>query len=578
MDPEKAEATLKSKPTITAVDPNFVLVPLSKRAFILVYIGLALAILLAALDQTIVSTALRAITADLKQQELIAWIGSAYLLTATSTSILYGKLADIFGRKAVIIFAIAIFELGSAICGAATSMTMLIVGRAVAGIGGGGIFSLVLIIISDIVSIQDRGKYQGIIGAVFGIASIIGPLMGGAFSDSISWRWCFYINLPVGVITLVTIILYLNFPSPEGSVSEKFRRIDWLGSFLCLATVLSLITPIQLGGSQWAWNSPQVITLLCLSLPLLAAFVYVEAKVATDPIIPGVIFVNRSVPALLVIAFCLGASFISAIYYISLFFQISFGDSATTAGLKTFPLVIGLVLLSISSGQYVSRYGKYTMFLYVGPVICVAGITLISTLTSTSPYVMQFFYLFIFGVGTGSLIQIRILALQASVDAPLIAVVTAISQFCQTLGGTVGVATTGAFFQNTFTANINNHPTLLSTLSTIGINDTSALLGIRPLLEARGLTEALNGLVESFEGAFGLAYKWILPFACLMFVMSLFVEQMVVRAPAAAKANGEKESKEEVEIVDEKVEQPKVLVSEETMVVVDTLPAEVSNS
>ncbi|KAJ3411118.1 hypothetical protein HDV05_002727 [Chytridiales sp. JEL 0842] len=532
-------------------DPTFVKVPLEKPKFILVFVGLTLAILLAALDQTIVSTALRAIATDLGGQDLIPWIGSAYLLTSTSTSALYGKFADIFGRKWVFVFAIVVFEIGSFICGAASTMTMLVIGRGVAGIGGGGIFSLVLIIISDIVSIQDRGKYQGIVGAVFGLASVIGPLIGGAFSDSVSWRWCFYLNLPVGAITVVAVLFFLNFPAPEGSIRSKLAQIDLLGSILLFLGVVCLITPIQLGGSIWPWESAQTLAMLIISVPILAGFIYVEMKVAKDPIIPPSLFVNRSVPALLLLAFSLGSTFISTIYYISLFFQISYGDSATTAGLKTFPLVVGLVFFSILSGQLVSRFGRYTPFLFIGSSICIVAIGLLSTLSSSSPFVIQLLYLFIVGCGIGNLVQIRVLAIQAAVPQDLIAVATAVSQFSQSLGGTVGIAITGTLFNNLFSSNLANFPALEAALTSPALiallqkaGSRGDPIGLRPFLEILGLTEALQGLVSAFEGAFQVAYRWILPFACLMLVCACFVKPTVIKKPAGDEEEGKEAAKE----------------------------------
>ncbi|KAJ3103139.1 hypothetical protein HDU97_010347 [Phlyctochytrium planicorne] len=538
-DPTDPESGALASPKDVApdrADPTEVKVPLPRSQFIAVFVGLALSILLAALDQTIVSTALKAIVADLGGQSLIPWIGSAYLLTATSFAALYGKFADIFGRKWVFLFAIVVFELGSLLCAVATSMTFLIVGRAVAGIGGGGIFSLVLIIISDIVSIQDRGKFQGIIGAVFGLSSVIGPLIGGAFSDNISWRWCFWINLPIGAITFVTVIFFLRFPSPEGSIVDKLVRIDYLGTALLTVAVTTLITPLQLGGTDWAWSSAQVIAMLCVSAVFWAAFVYVEVMVAKEAIIPPNLFMNRSVPALLIIAACLGSAFFSAVYYISLFFQVSFGQSATQAGIQTIPLVMGVVLLSIVSGQLVSRTGKYLHFLYIGGLIMIAGTTLTSTLVPSSSTAQQVLYLLILGIGVGSLIQIRVLALQASVDGPRIAIATAVSQFCQTLGGTIGVAITGTVFNNVLSSNIQNHPNLYNFLTRLpGFDDVSKIntVVLREILEKAKRQDLVDELVDSFTGAFSISYKCILPFPILILLMALLVKQYSFKKPSA---------------------------------------------
>ncbi|KAI9349006.1 major facilitator superfamily domain-containing protein [Zopfochytrium polystomum] len=463
----------------------------------MVFVALLLAILLAALDQTIVSTILRVVVADLGHQELISWIGSAYLITATSFSLLYGRMSDIFGRKWVFIFAIAVFEIGSAICGAANSMELLIVGRAIAGVGGGGIFSLVLIIITDIVSIADRGKYQGMIGAVFGLSSVIGPLIGGGFADNGLWRWCFYINLPVGVITMAFVIFVLNLEAPTGSVADKIRQIDFLGTCIVFIGVTCFVTPIQLAGSTWEWSSPQTIALL--------------TKVAKNPIVPPSILMNSSVPAFLVIAFSLGAAFFSAVYYIALFFQVDYGVSATAAGLNTIPLIFGVVLLSISSGQIVSRTGKYVHFLYIGGVLVSAGLIATSFLTPSSSLAARVCFLLILGVGCGSLIQIRIIGLQASVDLPKIAVVTA----------------------------IDSHPTLIRVLESspaLSAIPRTQVVVLREALVAAAASgavpnaaEALVELLDSFTMAYANIFRLLLLFSGAILVAAPFVKPAQIR-------------------------------------------------
>ncbi|KAJ3193970.1 hypothetical protein HK101_003723 [Irineochytrium annulatum] len=530
-DATSGTATPEAKDETTdnplATQDSGVKVPLGRTQFVLVFLGLALAILLAALDQTIVSTALKAIVNDLNDQNLIPWIGSAYLMTATAFAALYGKFADIFGRKWVFVTAIIIFEAGSALCGAAPTMEWLIVGRAVAGAGGGGIFSLVLIIISDIVSMQDRGKFQGVLGGVFGLASVIGPLVGGAFADKVSWRWCFFINVPVGAITVATVITFLRFPPPEGSAKEKLGRIDFLGSFLLFAFVVSLITPVQLGGSSWAWNSAPAISMFVVAAAFLGAFIFVELKVSKEPIIPASLFMNYSVPAFLLIAVWLGAAFFSAVYYISLFFQVVYGDSATQAGVETIPLVFGVVILSILSGQIVSRTGKYVPFVYIGGCVMVAGSILTSTLSPSSGRVQQVFYLLILGLGVGCLIQIRVLGIQASVDGPRIAIATAVSTFCQTLGGAIGVALIGGIFNNVLVKNVSSKPTLLAFLESKGMDPGDLNLPVvRGMLSSTpGQDQALGELIDAFAGAFSISYKIIVVFPILILVCALFIKQ-----------------------------------------------------
>ncbi|KAJ3069005.1 hypothetical protein HDU98_007911 [Podochytrium sp. JEL0797] len=521
-------------------------VPLSRAEFISVFIGLMLGIMMAALDQTIVSTALKSIVKDLGHQELVPWIGSAYLMTSAPFGALYGKFADLFGRKWVFVFALVIFEVGSFLCGIAPSMGILILGRAVAGVGGGGIFSLVLIIISDIVSIQDRGKYQGMIGAMFGLSSVIGPLVGGAFSDHVSWRWCFYINLPLGVITVATVMIFLKFPIPEGSFESKVRRIDFWGIVTLFAAILLFLTPLQLGGAVWAWSAPQTIIMFVLSPIVFAAFVYVENRVASDPIIPAGMFVNSSVPALLVVAFCMGAGFFSAVYYISLFFQVVNGNSATTAGVQTIPLVFGVVLLSISSGIYISKTGNYRRMLLIGPVFMIAGATLISYLNGGSLLVQKIFYLVIFGIGAGFMIQTRVLGIQASVPIAFIAIVTAISQTCMTLGGAFGVSVSGSIFNNIISEDVGSYPVLLEAISQLqqhGIPaDPTEVLELSGLLLSVPFltngTAANAELILVFNHAFKVAYLTLLVYPLTILAMTPFIEQFGMRSKPGGGGGG----------------------------------------
>ncbi|KAJ3062587.1 hypothetical protein HDU98_001533 [Podochytrium sp. JEL0797] len=527
----------KTKPiTIADVESNpvsDVKVPLSKSQFVSVFVGLMLSIAMAALDQTIVSTALKSIVRDLGHQELVPWIGSAYLMTAAPFGALYGKFADLFGRKWVFVFALVVFEVGSLICGVATSMNLLILGRAIAGVGGGGIFSCVLIIISDIVSIQDRGKYQGMIGAVFGLSSVIGPLVGGAFSDHVSWRWCFYINLPLGVLTVGTVMLFLKFPIPEGTLSSKIMRIDGYGIVTLFLSIILLITPLQLGGSIWAWNAPQTIAMFALAPFCFAVYVYVELKVAKEPIVPASMFLNSSIPALLVVAFCMGAGFFTSLYYISLFFQVVNGDSATSAGIQSIPLMFGVVCLSIFSGIYISKTGNYRRFLLFGPVFMAAGSVLIAFLDGSSLLVERIFYLFIFGVGAGCLVQTRVLGIQASVPVEFIAIVTAVSQTCMTLGGAFGVSIAGTIFNNVIASNVASYPTLMGAivrLEAAGIPaDPANVLQLSYVLQASGAGAANSELILVFNHAFKIAYLTLLVYPMGILVAACWVTQFGMR-------------------------------------------------
>ncbi|KAI9105494.1 major facilitator superfamily domain-containing protein [Phlyctochytrium arcticum] len=457
----------------------------------------ALALFLAALDQTIIATATTRIAQDFNTFSQIAWIGTSYLLTATAVSPTYGKLADIFGRKPMFIFALAVFEIGSVICGAAQSMIMLIVGRAIAGVGGGGLFSLVLIIVADLVSFEDRGKYQGMLGSVFG------------------WRWCFYINLPIGAIAIAVVQIVLKMPSPKGSIREKLHRIDYLGTALLTTGLILILVPLQLGGSEWEWSAPQTIALFIVGAVILAAFVFVELKVANEPIIPAAVFENRSVPAIVGIAFFLGACFYSLIYFVSIYFQVVNGDTATQAGVETMPLILGVSLTSIIAGQLMSRLGVYVPFFSVGGTLLTIGTGLISTLNATSNRGMQIGYLIFAGVDMGTMIQGRIIGIQASVQRERIAVATALVNFSQTLGGVIGMAIVGTVFNNVLAKKLEkNAPGQSFQHITERVTDIQNFP--EPLR-----SNVIRSLAESLNTTFLVT----VPFAGMIIVLALFVKQ-----------------------------------------------------
>ncbi|KAJ3158835.1 hypothetical protein HDU86_002522 [Geranomyces michiganensis] len=493
-------------------------VPLSKAKFVMVFVALSLSLFLAALDQTIVSTAIPTIAAEFNALSQIAWIGIAYLLTATAFSPTYGKLIDIFGRKPVFLAAVTIFEVGSAICGAAQNMSMLIIGRAIAGIGGGGIMSCILIIISDLVSFEDRGKYQGMLGGIFGLASVVGPLLGGYFTDNVSWRWCFYINLPIGGVALAVIWYFLAIPSPTGSVSDKLKRIDYLGTVLLISGIVMVLVPMQLGGGDWEWNSAKTIAFFVIGGVLLLAFVIVEIKVAVEPVIPGSVFENRSVPAIVAAAFCLGACFFSLVYYISLYFQIVKQHSATQAGIDSIGLIMAVSLFSIIGGQIISRTGYYLPFFFIGSTLTCLACALIATLDEGSSAGKQWGYLILAGTGVGSMIQTRIIGIQASVDVSRIAVATALVNFSQTLGGTVGLAISGTILNTRLTAKLADYAPNVPYQQAAGLGAGSAEhSSISP--------QDLPGVQRAFVESLSAIFIACACFAGAIAVFALFVKQ-----------------------------------------------------
>jgi len=319
----------------------------------LIFLALMLVLLLASLDQTIVSTALPTIVGDLGGIAHLSWVVTAYLLTATIVGPLYGKLGDLYGRKLVLQVAIVIFLIGSALCGLSQNMAELIGFRAVQGLGAGGLIVVTFAVIGDVIPPRERGKYQGYFGAVFGFSTVVGPLLGGFFVDNLSWRWIFYVNLPIGIVALAVIALAFH-----SSVDRQRHAMDYLGALLLAGTLASVVLFTSLGGTTWAWSSPQIITLIVLSIVFLPAFLWVESR-AQEPILPLSLFRNRTFTVTSAIGFIVGFALFGAITYLPLYLQVAKGSSPTKSGLQLTPLMAGLLVTSIVSGQVISRVGRY---------------------------------------------------------------------------------------------------------------------------------------------------------------------------------------------------------------------------
>ncbi|WP_324793473.1 MDR family MFS transporter [Streptomyces cyaneofuscatus] len=421
------------------------------RRTVLVAIGaLLLGMLLAALDQTIVSTALPTIVSELGGLDHLSWVVTAYLLAATAATPLWGKLGDQYGRKKLFQTAIVIFLIGSALCGMAQNMPQLIGFRALQGLGGGGLMVLSMAIVGDIVTPRERGKYQGLFGAVFGVTSVLGPLLGGFFTETLSWRWVFYINLPIGVVALLVIAAVLHIP-----VHREKHTIDYLGTFLIASVATCLILVASLGGTTWAWGSVQIIALAVLAVVLLIAFVAVERR-AAEPVLPLKLFRIRTFSLVAVISFIVGFAMFGAMTYLPTFLQVVHGITPTMSGVHMLPMVLGMLLTSTGSGQLVSRTGRWKVFPLAGTALTAAGLLLLHRLTPDSSTWEMSLCFFVFGAGLGLVMQVLVLVVQNAVSYRDLGVATSGATFFRSIGASFGVAIFGTVFTNRLTGQLDS--------------------------------------------------------------------------------------------------------------------------
>jgi EmrB/QacA subfamily drug resistance transporter len=497
--------------------------PEHQQRFRLIFAALLLVLLLASLDQTIVSTALPTIVGDLGGVSHLSWVVTAYLLASTIVAPLYGKLGDLYGRKLVLQVAIILFLIGSALCGIAQNMPELIAFRALQGLGGGGLMVTTTATIGDLVPPRDRGRYQGYFGGVFGVSTVVGPLIGGFFVDHLSWRWIFYINLPIGGIALAVIAIAFH-ARPE----RVKHSIDYLGAALLAGGLSAVVLFTSLGGTTYSWSATPMIVLGVLGILLLVGFVFAEMR-AAEPILPMTLFKNRTFSVTSGIGFIVGVALFGSITYLPLYLQIVKGYTATGSGLLLTPMMGGVLLTSIASGNIISRTGRYRPFPIMGTAIAAVAIFLLSRLAVSTSIWLAAVYLFVLGLGLGMVMQVLVLAAQNAVPYKLLGVATSGSTLFRQIGGSIGVSIFGAIFANQLA-------TELAARLPPGVHVPAAA---NPAV-IHALPPAIKQpYIEAFTAALHPVFLAAAAFAIAAFLLTWLLREVPLRATATAEGIGE---------------------------------------
>lgn len=504
---------------------------LTHRRVLAIIFALMLGMLLAALDQTIVSTALPTIVARLHGGSHITWVVTAYLLAATVSTPLWGKLGDQYGRKTFFQASILIFLAGSIFSGLSTSLVMLVTCRAIQGLGGGGLMVGAQAIVGDVVSPRDRGRYQGLFGAVFGLASVAGPLLGGVLVDDLSWRWIFYVNIPVGAVALFVIASQV-----PGHLSRVHHHIDYAGIVTLSLGATGLVLLTSLGGTSYAWGSAPIILMGAGGAVFLAIFALIERS-APEPVLPLHLFSNRTFSVASAVGFIVGFAMFGALTFLPLFFQVVKGSSPTTSGLLLLPLMAGMLVMSIGSGIVISRTGRYRVFPIAGTAIMTVGLVMLSRLTSSTGGWVQAADLVVLGIGLGAVMQVLVLVTQNAVPHSELGVATSGATFFRSIGGSFGAAIFGAIFSNVLVGKLANQ------LKGVKLPAGVASSSVTPQVLAKLPAPVRDGFIKAYGSSIEEVFLLAVPVGILAFVVIWLLPHVELRgaarsAPGPSRAAG----------------------------------------